>query len=161
MKKGFSLIEVMITIGFIAVLLVPLTRLFIFQNTESYFRQDQVKVFPVMSALQDEISSKCFEDPGLMPKPSASTFGLRDDGEVTEDRGTWDDIDDYAGLVLTRNSATISVGVYYWQNVTNNTNRLMSVSDQPTDFKLVSINARFRDGYSVDLIRILANFYNP
>jgi len=162
MKHGFSLLEIIITLGFLAILLVPITQLFISQDTEAVVQQTEIQALQAAAGLMEEINQRAFEDPNSLPDVSTASFGLRDDvHEITENRTTWDDIDDYHQLTVTTNGITLNVSVAYGLDVTSNLTRSTATTENSTDFKRVSVNARFESGYQLELIRVFANFYNP
>ena len=116
----------------------------------------------LMSNVMEEISTKAFEDPRQLPHALPSSFGLRDDAEeITVNRSTWDDIDDYQGLELGASGATLSVSVHYVPNATSLIARDLTPIDTPTDFKLISINVHQANGATARLMKVFANFYNP
>ncbi|MFH1429651.1 MAG: hypothetical protein ABIH39_07910 [Candidatus Margulisiibacteriota bacterium] len=162
MKRGFSLLEIVMALGFLAILLVPITQMLVAPDQESFYSQDHINAMQEVTALIEEIGQKNFEDPNSLPDVPSSSFGIRDDAdEVTDDHTTWDDIDDYHSLVVTTDQVIASVSVVYWPDVTGNTYRAVGPVNDPTDFKLVSVNASYGVGQSVELTRVFINFYNP
>jgi type II secretory pathway pseudopilin PulG len=160
-RNAFSLLEVVITLGFLAVLLLPISQLFIAPQQESLFQSQQAQALQVAQSLLEEISGKGFEDLHQLPHAPTSSFGWRDDAnEITADRKTWDDLDDYANLVVTGNGMTANVAVTYINNVDTASAVLRTVTDNPTDFKEATVRVDFGRNMSVKLVRIFGSFYN-
>jgi type II secretory pathway pseudopilin PulG len=160
--SAFTLLEITITLGLIAVMLIPMTTLLVSQDRERRIEQKEVAALQWASSMMEEIRTKDFEDLSMPPHSPSSSFGLRDTAsEITANRSTWTDIDDYNGLVLTSNVGTLNVSVKYCSSVTAATARTITMLDVTSDCKWVSVNVQFGGQYSADLVTLVPNFYNP
>ena len=162
MKKGLTLIEIVISMGFLAFLLIPVAQLFVTQHIGQTFQDHQAQAIQQATAIMEEIKEKDFEDLQSTTDTPTASFGIRDDSaEISSNRKTWDDLDDYHNLVVTTNTLRTSVSVVYLEDVTSNVSYTWVSTENPTDFKLVSVNAQFPGNGQIEIIRKFANFYNP
>lgn len=162
MKKGFTLLEIIITLGLLALLVTPIMVIFNAPQEEAQYNQRRQAAFYAASSLLEEIGGKPFEDLDQLPAPPSSSFGLADDAaEQRADRQTWDDLDDYQGLVVTLNAGQLilQVAVAYLEEPAANGEHSFTIADQPTNFKLVTIAASWPPSGNLTLARPFVNFY--
>jgi len=160
-QKGFTLLEIIIALGFLATLILPIATLLTLRDRETLAQHSHVSALQSASSLMEEISRRAFEDPNGLPQVATPNFGI-DDGEVSVNRNTWDDIDDFHNLTVTINEeVVVKVEVAYWLNVDDPNMRDLTTTDNPTSFKRVLVTAKALNSPSVKLLRVFANFYNP
>lgn len=90
-EKGFSLIELMITIMFISLSIIPVMRVYFIAEKNLAYSANEVVAVQLARDMMDEITALPFQDPNVQP-----SFGLEEEtsGPV-EGRLSFDDVDDY------------------------------------------------------------------
>ncbi len=164
--KGVSLIEVMISIGFLSVLLIPLGEMYL----ASYGGAGNVGYFDQASNLaqemMEEITSKAYED----PTAGAGSFGTEEGSRVD-----FDDVDDFdsygpntppkdiqnndmsAYATFSRSVTVVNVSDVGPSNLPRA--NLNAQTDGSTGFKLVTVTVTWDEGRQMQTLeRIVANY---
>lgn len=109
-RNGMTMVELMMAIAIIGIVVVPLTRVLFKSMRSAMSFGDANKAVQLAQDLMEEIKQKKWDENepasgGQTPEASYSAVG-RDAGETNPDttganaaKLTWDDIDDYNGLV--------------------------------------------------------------
>jgi len=165
-QRGFSLVEVTMALGFLAIVLVPLSEMYLsgYEGTDDVGDFDQA--FNLAQDMMEEITSKAFED----PTGGAGTFGTEEVSRIN-----FDDVDDYDGygpntppLDINGNTMNEYAGISRSVTVTNVVDvsevniprvNLTAQTDGSTDFKHVVVTISWDNGLqSETLERIVSNY---
>lgn len=105
-SRGFTLIEIVITIVLVSIMLAGLTSLFTNQVNNSYRPYLRQRALAVANAIMEEISHKRWDENsplggGCVNAGASCAAGPVEAGIGTEEgaRGDYDDVDDYATIV--------------------------------------------------------------
>jgi len=165
-QRGFNLIEVTIALGFLAIVLVPLSEMYLsgYEGTDDVGDFDQA--FNLAQDMMEEITSKSFED----PTAGAGSFGTEEASRIN-----FDDVDDYDGygpntppLDINGNAMNEYEGITRSVAVTNVVDvsavniprvNLAAQADGSTDFKYVVVTISWDSGLQSETFeRIVSNY---
>jgi len=165
-QHGFNLVEVTIALAFLAILLIPLSEMYLasYEGTDDVGTYDHA--FNLAQDMMEEITSKSFEDP---------TAGDGSFGTEEAARSDYDDVDDYDNygpnsppLDIAGNVLTDYTGMSRSVAVTNVTDlnlvnmprtSLVAQVDGSTDFKYVVVTVNWNDGKQTETLeRIVSNY---
>jgi len=177
-EAGFSLVELLLTLLFISLTILPVMRAYFVAEKEMYYSNQEVTAVQLAQDMMEEITSLPFKDGDV-----AGTFGLEEDiSSPVEGRMNFDDIDDYdiyshdyGGhkawgwqspprdirgkpiLAASQFSRMVAVWPVNSPDYSHTTMRKTSVTSDPNAaFKLVEVKVKWK-GDSVVLQRIVAD----
>ena len=177
-EQGFSLVEIMLTIVFLGLVLVPVMQMYFTTVKQTRILDLENKAVRLAQDMMEEISSLPFCDP-----QSTATFGLEEDVDSPLDgRLAFDDIDDFS--IYSRDSfpnyawgwespprdvsGQIIVGYENFSRIVNviavsepdyllgPVRNLLPVAESGAEFKLVEVQVKWSD-QNIQLIRVIAD----
>lgn len=94
-NRAFTYIEVLLSVAILGFVLIPLLSQFYTGFQGNIVAELVTQSIDLADDLMEEIKSKRFDENELPAEPvDPAAMGI-DDGEISNDRGTFDDVDDY------------------------------------------------------------------